>query len=103
VQVELPEGCDHYFTMEMREQAHAIEKAMAFGGRLRSDDIVKLGGLDSCHAQERCSPEILRRVENVVLAACGTSHYATRYVELIMRRMGIFQYVRAHIASEIQD
>jgi len=36
--------------MEMKEQASAIAKAMAYGGRLGPDGIVKLGGLDACHA-----------------------------------------------------
>lgn len=66
---------------------------MGYGGRLK-EGVVYLGGLDQ-------GPELLTRVENVVLAACGTSHFATRYAEYVMRRMSIFQYVRAQIASEI--
>ena len=74
---------------------------MNYGGRLK-EGIVYLGGLDQVHHQEKVTPELLSRVENVVLAACGTSHFACRYAEYVIRRMGVFQYVKAQIASEIQ-
>ena len=35
------------------------------------------------------------------MAACGTSHYATRYVEHLIRQLGCFEFVDCKIASEI--
>ena len=93
VVIELPQGIDHYYVMEMRDQPNCVAKALNYGGRLagpENDNMVYLGGLDQCHQAEGVTPDVLCRVENVVLAACGTSHYACRYAEYVMRRMGIF-------------
>ena len=102
VVIDLPPGINHYFVLEMKDQPSCVAKALGYGGRLK-DGIVYLGGLDQVHHMEKVNPELLSRVENVVLAACGTSHYACRYAEYVMRRMGVFQYVKAQIASEIQE
>jgi len=56
--------------------------------------MVKLGGLDSKREQ-------LTKVDNMIIAACGTSHYASKYGEYLMREMGCFKYVEALVASEI--
>lgn len=43
------------------------------------------------------------QVDNLILAACGTSHYATKYVEVLLRKLGSFDYVECKIASEITE
>ena len=35
--------------------------------------------------------------------ACGTSHYATRYVAHLMNQLKCFEYVEAKIASEVTE
>lgn len=56
--------------------------------------MVRLGGLEKYEDQ-------LMKVESLILAACGTSHYATKYVEVLLRKLGCFNYVECKIASEI--
>lgn len=58
--------------------------------------MVRLGGLDA-------NAESLSQVNNLVLAACGTSFFACKYAEIIMRKLGCFDYVEAKCASEIQQ
>ena len=45
--------------------------------------------------------EKLLKVESLILAACGTSHYATKYIEILLRKLGCFSYIECKIASEI--
>jgi glutamine---fructose-6-phosphate transaminase (isomerizing) len=73
--VAKPPGIDHYYIMEMMEQPESVRKALNYGARLmgaqESDhrDMVKLGGLEE-------NEEKLSAIENLVIAACGTSFYA---------------------------
>ncbi len=69
VQVKLPPGINHYYVMEMLDQPNAVCKALNYGARLGNGGGVKLGGLDS-HEEE------LIDIENMMIAACGTSFYA---------------------------
>ena len=47
IQVQLPQGIDHYYVMEMLDQPDAIARAINYGARLMGgDNMVKLGGLD---------------------------------------------------------
>ena len=96
VQVKLPPGIDHYYVLEMLDQPNAVCKALNYGARLGNGGGVKLGGLDS-HEEE------LFGIENLMIAACGTSFYAGQYGEYLMRDLQIFQFVQAKIASEIQS
>ena len=43
------------------------------------------------------------KVDTLIMAACGTSHYATRYGEYLMNRLECFDYVDCKIASEITE
>ncbi len=62
------DGYDHYMLKEIFEQPHTIENAMR--GRLDDDEATaKFGGLNVTLPQ-------LRRVDRIVLTACGTSWHA---------------------------
>ena len=68
---------------------------MNYGARLMSNKaMVRLGGLEK-------KQDELMEVENLIMAACGTSHYATKYAEHIMKKLSCFEYVECKIASEI--
>ena len=49
-------------------------RCLNYGGRLEGGEpgLVKLGGLDT-------SEESLIEIENLLIAACGTSYYASLY------------------------
>jgi glucosamine--fructose-6-phosphate aminotransferase (isomerizing) len=70
---------------------------MNYGARLMSNKaMVRLGGLEK-------KADDFMEVDNLIMAACGTSHYATRYAEHIMNKLGCFDYVECKIASEITE
>lgn len=96
--VKLKPGISHFFIQEMLEQPEAVEKCLNYGGRLygREEGIVKLGGLDN-------DEEELINIENLMIAACGTSYYASNYGSYLMREFGCFQMIEVKIASEIQE
>ena len=95
--VEIVPPHKHYYTMEMEDEPECVNKALNFGSRLMGGKaMVRLGGLDN-------NEEKLVKIESLVLAACGTSHYATRYVEVLLRKLGCFNYIECKIASEITD
>jgi len=73
-----------------------VEKCLNYGGRLKGSEpgLVKLGGLDN-------DEEELINIENLLIAACGTSFYASHYGSYLMREFGCFQLVDVKIASEI--
>ena len=80
--------------MEMQDEPACVTKALNFGARLASKTMVRLGGLEKHNDK-------LMKIESLILAACGTSHYATKYMEVILHKLGCFQFVECKIASEI--
>jgi glucosamine--fructose-6-phosphate aminotransferase (isomerizing) len=64
-----PYPYDHWTIKEIEEQYDASLRALSFGGRLLDDNRVKLGGLEG-HI------EILKRIDNIIFLACGTSYNA---------------------------
>jgi glucosamine--fructose-6-phosphate aminotransferase (isomerizing) len=95
IKVKLPPGVDHYYVMEMCDQPDAIARSLNYGARLSGgDNLVKLGGLD--HELEK-----LKRVDSLIIAACGTSLLAGLYGEAIMKELGCFKFVNCISAGEI--
>jgi len=60
----------HFMLKEIMEEPQAIENAIR-GRMVREEGSVKLGGLDSVS-------EKLKKIQNLVLVACGTANYAAR-------------------------
>ena len=97
IKVSLPPGIPHFYVMEMLEQPEAVARALNYGARLMGgDNMVKLGGLDKNRSD-------LSQIDNLIIAACGTSYLAGRYGETLMRELGCFKYVQTLIASEITE
>jgi len=67
-----PEPYSHWTIKEIHEQYESSIRAISFGGRLMSDDLVKLGGLSS-HTAE------LKQAEHLILLGCGTSLNAAKH------------------------
>ena len=59
----------HWTEKEIYEQVDSSLRAISLGGRLLSNNKVKLGGLDE-------QKEQLLQVENLILLGCGTSYFA---------------------------
>lgn len=56
--------------------------------------MVRLGGLDN-------NEKDLLQANSLIMAACGTSYYATKYVQILMRSLSCFDFIECKIASEI--
>ena len=64
-----PYPYEHWTIKEIEEQYESSLRALSFGGRLLNDNKVKLGGLEG-------HTEILKRIDNIIFLACGTSYNA---------------------------
>ena len=64
-----PEPYLHWTIKEIYEQKDSCLRAISFGGRLLSSDMVKLGGIDK-------KKDILKDINNLILLGCGTSYNA---------------------------
>jgi glucosamine--fructose-6-phosphate aminotransferase (isomerizing) len=86
-------GFPHFMLKEIMEEPEAIENAIR--GRLVPEEgNVKLGGLDS--VQER-----LRKIERIILVACGTSFHAAKIGEYMLQEYAQIPSF-AEIASEFR-
>ncbi|MFQ5731005.1 MAG: glutamine--fructose-6-phosphate transaminase (isomerizing) [Planctomycetaceae bacterium] len=80
-------GFEHYMLKEIFEQPHSIENALR--GRLDDDEATaKFGGLN-------LTPQQLRKVDRIVLTACGTSWHAGLVGEYLLEEF-------ARIPTEVE-
>jgi glucosamine--fructose-6-phosphate aminotransferase (isomerizing) len=59
----------HWTLKEIYEQRESVLRAISFGGRLLTDNSVKLGGLE-------LNKELLLEIDNLIILGCGTSYNA---------------------------
>jgi len=86
-------GYPHFMLKEIMEEPKAIENAIR-GRLIIEEGAVKLGGLDSVSNK-------LRKINRIILVACGTSHFATIAGEYMLEEYaGILTEV--DIASEFR-
>ena len=64
-----PDPYEHWTLKEISEQFDSSLRAISLGGRLLEDDKVRLGGLED-------HKEVLKRIDNLIFLACGTSYFA---------------------------
>jgi glucosamine--fructose-6-phosphate aminotransferase (isomerizing) len=82
------------FSFRCIEQPEAIARALNFGGRLSSHEVL-LGGLDK-------NFDVVSRIRYMTLSACGTSLNAARYGEQLMKHLGSFDSVYTIDAAETE-
>ncbi|DAZ97938.1 TPA: hypothetical protein N0F65_006363 [Lagenidium giganteum] len=87
-----PAPYPHWTIREIMEQPKAVAAALGYGGRV-SDDHVYLGGLES-------EKERMLNVKHLMIAACGTSLYASKYGAKLMRSLNAFDSISTEDASE---
>ena len=87
-----PDPYEHWTLKECLEQPEAIARALGFGGRMAADRIL-LGGLDA-------NVEALAQIRHMTLSACGTSLYAAKYAEKLMKHLRCFDTVVSIDAAE---
>jgi len=94
--VELtPAPYPHWTIREIMEQPKAIAASLGYGGRV-SEDKVFLGGLQA-------KANDLLEIDNLVIAACGTSLNAGNYGAKMMRSLGSFNTIQTVDAAECQS
>ena len=89
----LPLGYDHWMLKEIMEQPLSITRAMNNGGRIFSDTMVKLGGLDA-HKEQ------LLGIEHLILLGCGTSYHAGLWATYLFKSLDIFSTVSIYDGAE---
>ena len=90
-----PSSYDHWTLYEALQQPMAITRSLAFGSRMSDTGEIMLGGLDR-------NAERLSNIQNLMLASCGTSLYASQYGAKLMRDIGAMDTCYAHDAAEIR-
>lgn len=95
VELKPQPGYSSFLEQEIFEQAEAVARTLNYGARITSRNDPKLGGLDS-HQLE------LKGIDNLVIAACGTSHHAGLFGSYLMRELETFNTVQNFIGSEIK-
>uniref|UniRef100_A0A0G4HC19 Glutamine--fructose-6-phosphate aminotransferase [isomerizing] n=1 Tax=Chromera velia CCMP2878 TaxID=1169474 RepID=A0A0G4HC19_9ALVE len=89
-----PDPYPHWTLKEIHEQPKSLARALNYGGRIQPPaNRVRLGGMDT-------SKDSFLKVQNLVIAACGTSMYAGIYGQLLMQWLGCLDVVRVIDASE---
>jgi glucosamine--fructose-6-phosphate aminotransferase (isomerizing) len=89
-------GYKWFFEQEIFEQPEAIAKTLNYGARIGSNNRVKLGGLE-------LREDDLKSIENLVIAACGTSLYSGSYAAVLMRKFRVFESVTPQTPSDINE
>ena len=91
-----PAPFPHWTIKEIHEQSVSCVNAIGNGGRIPSNEEVKLGGLDT-----KCD-DILKS-ENIILLGCGTSYHAGLLVTALYKSLGIFNTVQIFDGAEFTE
>ncbi len=86
----------HWTLKEIFEQPYAINSALNFGGRIKNDYEVKLGGIENFS-------DLLIDVEHVVFLGCGTSYHAGLYATHLFKNLCDFTTVSAFDGGDFTE
>jgi len=88
-----PIGYDHWMKKEIYEQPEAINRALNNGGRIKSENSVKLGGFDD-HSDS------LRGISHIIILGCGTSYHAGLWALPIFKNLAMFHTISVYDGAE---
>ncbi len=86
----------HWTLKEIFEQPYAINSALNFGGRIKNDYEVKLGGIEDYS-------ELLLDIEHIIFLGCGTSYHAALYATNIFKNLCNFTTVSAFDGGDFTE
>lgn len=89
-----PAPYPHWTIKEIMEQPEAISRTLNYGARFDQDGLVKLGGLES-------NKEMMLGVRHLMMAACGTSLFASMYGAQLLKSLKCFDTVQVVDAAEV--
>lgn len=90
---ELPSHYAHWMNKEIKEQAKAINQAMNNGGRIETNILVKLGGLDA-------QKDRLSQINHLIILGCGTSLHAGLWSLDLFKSLECFYTVSCYDGAE---
>ena len=88
-----PAPYPHWTIKEIFDQPEAVARALNFGGRIKGESEVKLGGLDD-------NRSAMESVRHLLISACGTSYHAGLYGAALMRHLVSFDTVQVIDSAE---
>lgn len=88
-----PHPFPHWTLKEIHEQVDSSLRAISMGGRLLSNNEVKLGGLDEYRSS-------LLEIDNLILLGCGTSYHAGMVGMHYLKELGDFNTVQLFDGAE---
>jgi glucosamine--fructose-6-phosphate aminotransferase (isomerizing) len=91
-----PAPFPHWTIKEIHEQSVSCVNAIGNGGRITSNEEVKLGGLDT-------KRDAILKSENIILLGCGTSYHAGLLVTALYKSLGIFNTVQIFDGAEFTE
>jgi glucosamine--fructose-6-phosphate aminotransferase (isomerizing) len=91
-----PDPFPHWTIKEIIEQPEAMSKTLGYGARFDSNGNVKLGGMED--NKERLLP-----IKHLIMAACGTSLFASMYGAALFRSLKVFDTIQCVDAAEITN
>lgn len=77
----------HWMKKEIFEQTDSSLRSISLGGRILSNNKVKLGGLQDYHIE-------LKEIDHIILLGCGTSYYAAKIGGHFMKQFSIFHSIQ---------
>ena len=89
-----PAPYPHWTIKEIMEQPEAISRTLNYGARFDQDGFVKLGGLES-------NKEMMLGIHHLLMAACGTSLFASMYGAHLLKSLKCFDTVQCIDAAEV--
>jgi len=95
--VELtPSPYEHWTLKEIYEQPQKILNSINLGGRILSNNMVKLGGLD-------LNRDKLKNIEHIILLGCGTSYYSCMYGKSFFKKLGNFNTIQLYDGADFDE
>ena len=94
--VMTPDPWPHWTIKEIHEQTESCLRAISLGGRLSSNDEVKLGGLESRKME-------LMGINHIILLGCGTSYHAGMIGMNYFKDLGGFHSVQLFDGAEFGE
>jgi len=91
-----PDPYPHWTIKEINEQVESSLRAVSLGGRLISNDHVKMGGLYEREKE-------LKTLDNIILLGCGTSYHAGMIGVHYLKDIGDFNSVQLFDGAEFSE
>ena len=91
-----PEPYKHWTLKEIHEQPKKILNSINLGGRILTNNLVKLGGLDD-------NKDKLKNIEHIILLGCGTSYYSCMYGKDFFKKLCDFNTIQLYDGADFEE